>query len=110
MQSNEAIEANAIKLRIAAIKLELAHAKNLFFTHRISLPMQTRTALEAELAGLEFRRMSADLSAKNHLFQVKAKRAELLKQKLIDLGLPDLLDECMKEAKVLVEAEELGAV
>lgn len=110
MQSKEAIEANAIKLRIAAIRLELATRKNVYFLDGIQRPMKERTALEVELAGLEFQRMSANLDAKNRLFQVKAKRAELLKQKLIELGLPSLLDECLAEAQAIIEAEQMETV
>ena len=92
-----AIAAN--RLRAAEITATLAEQKRLYFVEGIEQPMHVRATLEAELARLRLDtlRMVDQLNAQK--LQVRQLRGEILKQHLIDLGHPDLIEHCNRMAE-----------
>lgn len=88
-----------ITLRIAEIVAELAAQKRDYFVNGIEKPMSVRADLEAQLAALRLQKLQINGLEKARAIQVRQRRGELVKARLMALGLPNVHDECHTQAE-----------
>ena len=89
----------SITIRIAEVVAELAKMKRDYFVSGIAKPMSIRSSLESELAELRLQKLQINHLEKARAMQVRQRRGELVKEKLIELGYPNLQDECNSQAE-----------
>lgn len=91
-----------VRRRIREIEAILARSKSDYFNLGIEKPLKERAALEAEMAELRLKRYDLESLENARGARVRAVRGELMKQRLQDLGLAHVFDECnaLAEAQV----------
>jgi hypothetical protein len=86
------------KDRKVAIQLALATMRHNFFAHGVEAPMRERTALELELAQINHDLVTIDKAATTARFNLRARHYEIIRERLTELGHPNLWDECYQRA------------
>lgn len=89
-----------LTLRAAEITAQLAELKRAFFVDGIEKPMSVRVSLEAELANVRLTQIQLKEAQSARAMQVRQLRGEILKQRLIELGFPNLIEECNTAAEI----------
>lgn len=97
-------EIAANRLRSAEIQAILAEQKRAYFAEGIEQPMVVRATLEAELAQLRLDTLRLVDQDNARKAQIRQLRGAILKDHLIALGHPDLVEHCNRLAEAQVGA------
>jgi hypothetical protein len=91
-----------LKARAAMIELELARMKHDFFVKGIQAPLEKRLGLELELKEIRSAKYTDEGLEHARKSQVMQARAVLIKQRLREVGMEHILDECAAEAEASI--------
>ena len=95
---------NDKKVRAAEIRAKLAEIKRDYFVSKISVPMSVRCELEYELESIQVDLVQLKNADKAREARIRELANILLKNRLAELGLSELMPSCRFEAEKQINA------